>query len=89
VRLEKIDGAQPISMRGAGDYLALQNRTLILSGVGTYRMDPSHIMVFDVKSGERTIVAKLKTVKVNYAVSTEGMLAVVDGDVLRVFDGKE
>ncbi|HZU30421.1 MAG TPA: hypothetical protein VFB79_04860 [Candidatus Angelobacter sp.] len=89
VPLPEIDGDNPISMLGAADYLALENKSLILSGVGKYRMEPSHILVFDVRTGERTMVAKLKTIKAMYTVSKEGMLAVVDSDVLRVFDGKE
>jgi hypothetical protein len=73
------------STAGADHYLALETEKPVSSLYAMPYMQPSQLQVYDLNSGERTLSVKLQNSAVSYAVSTQGVLAVVDGDALRVY----
>lgn len=66
---------------GADHYFAVE----FLKLQGLQHLRPTRIQVYDLKSGELTIPVRLENDSVSYALSPEGLLAVVDGDVLKLY----
>lgn len=73
------------SVASADHYLATETAEFAPSINWRPGMQPSEIQVYDLESRANTMSVKPKTSSVAYAVSTEGILAVVDGDVLKVY----
>jgi hypothetical protein len=73
------------SVAGADHYLAVETDKAVASLYAPPYMQPAQIQVYDLNSGERTLSVKLRSSAVRYAVSTQGVLAVVDGDRLSVY----
>jgi hypothetical protein len=73
------------SVAGADHYLAIETAEFVQAINGLPGMQPSEIQVYDLESRENTMSVKAKTPSVAYAVSTEGVLAVVDGNGLKVY----
>lgn len=76
------------SVAGADHYLAIEtvDATPGLYGLSKFPfLEPSQIMVYDLNSRRRILAVKIKSSVVKYAISSDGVLAVVDGDVLRVY----
>jgi len=73
------------SVAGADHYLAVETDKAVASLYAPPYMQPAQIQVYDLNSGERILSVKLRSSAVRYAVSTQGVLAVVDGDRLSVY----
>jgi len=70
------------SVAGADHYLAVEMEKPLSEMV---YQQPSQVQVYDLNSGQRILSVKLRNSAVRYAVSTQGVLAVVEGDMLRVY----
>ncbi|HEV3317166.1 MAG TPA: hypothetical protein VG488_09370 [Candidatus Angelobacter sp.] len=73
----------PLRVAGSGNYLAVEFHSL--PNIHNSKSKPSHIDLFDLKSGARLIALSLQKNAVYHDVSAQGSLAVVEGDTLRVF----
>lgn len=74
---------------GSGDFLAVESEEYVMHPLKPQGFEPAHVRVYDLKSQEQIISAKLETLRTFFAVSPEGLLAVVDSDVLKVYEAKE
>ncbi len=78
------------AVAGAGDRLAVlfERRVMMTATSGNVPIfvnQPSHIDIFELKTKNREMSATIHSDKIYYAVSAQGLLAVVDGSVLEVF----
>jgi hypothetical protein len=78
------------AVKGTGDRLAvlLERRVMMTATSGNVPIfvnQPSRVDVFDVRTRNRELSSSVRSDKVYYAVSGQGILAVVDGTVLEVF----
>jgi hypothetical protein len=73
------------SVAGAEHFVAIETDRPTSSLYELGPMQPSQIQVYDLNSGERTLSVKLTKPMLSYALSTEGLLATVEGDVLRMY----
>lgn len=74
-----------VSVAGAGHYLAIESEEYAAPVNRSPGTESSHIEVYDLTSRKKMMSAKLETKAVFYAVSKDGLLAVVDGDRLAVY----
>jgi hypothetical protein len=75
----------PVGIANAGNYFAVEFFYPPDIHNSQSRNRPSHLDIFDLKSGARLISLSLQTSTVYYDVSAQGLLAVLEGDTLRVF----
>jgi len=73
------------SVAGADQYLALETNEYVVPADRPPSWQPSGIQVYDMRSHERIAFAKIKKPNVRYALSPEGLLAVLDGDELKLY----
>jgi hypothetical protein len=74
------------SANGADYYLATGTAKYALSTDGRPLIKPLSIEVYDLRSRERIMTVKLERRAVYYALSAQGLLAVIDGDTLKVYE---
>ena len=65
--------------------LAVEIEELVAPAGSPAGIEPGHIDVYDLNSREQVMSVKLETKAVYYAVSKDGLLAVVDGGELKVY----
>jgi hypothetical protein len=75
-----------VSVAGADQYLAVQTDEFVEPVDKPPSWQPSGIQVYDLKSRERIAFAKVRKDAVCYAISPEGLLAVLEGDVLKLYE---
>jgi hypothetical protein len=73
----------PIRVDGSGNYFAIEFSSL--PTIHDSKIKPSHIDLFDLKSGAHLIGLSLQKNTVYHDVSAQGSLAVLEGDTLRMF----
>ncbi|HLY99514.1 MAG TPA: hypothetical protein VKT33_10685 [Candidatus Angelobacter sp.] len=72
------------SVASAGHYMAARFDRRMLSD-SQFRTRPLHIDVFDLNSRQRVTTVNLEKAVVTYDISSQGELAVIDGDTLRLY----
>ena len=77
------------SVFGADDYLALERDEMVTPIHGRPYREPSRIEVYNLKSSQRVVSARVESNVSRYAVSAKGVLAIVEGDALKVFQPQE
>ncbi len=75
----------PVGVANSGNYFAVEFFYLPDIHNSQSKGRPSHLDLFDLKGGSRLISLSLQTSTVYYDVSAQGLLAVVEGDTLRMF----
>ena len=73
------------SIAGADRYLAVETNEYVVPANRPPSWQPSGIQIYDMKSHERVAFARIRKPNVRYALSPDGLLAVLDGDDLRLY----
>ena len=77
------------SVAGADHSLAVEISEFDVPTARLPGMEPAQIDVYDLITREKTMSVKVEAASVNYAVSKDGLLAVVDGDTLAVYEAQK
>jgi hypothetical protein len=73
------------SVAASDHYLAVEKDEYVEPVDRPPSWQPSGIQVYDLQSGKSIVSAKVKKRAIRYALSAEGLLAVLDGDVLKLY----
>jgi hypothetical protein len=73
------------SVAAADHSLAVEVSEFVVPVARLPGMEPTRIDVYDLNTGEKRMSVKVEARNVNYAVSKDGLLAIVDGDGLAVY----
>jgi hypothetical protein len=78
------NGGYFFSVKGGSRYVAIMTAELGMTPLGA-SMQPRTIELYDLQSRERVASVKLEKTSATFALSAEGLLAVVDGDEVKLY----
>ncbi|HEY6249419.1 MAG TPA: hypothetical protein VI685_05635 [Candidatus Angelobacter sp.] len=73
------------AVAGGSHYIAIRTDEYAMAPFGMSGSQPVRIELYDLQSWERVASVKVQKAVVDYALSSEGLLAVVDGDEVRLY----
>lgn len=80
-----VAGEYFVSVAGGSRYLAVLTGAYGIPTFGGANSQPSSIELYDLQSREKAASVRVQTAVVNYALSDQGLLGVVDGDEVRLY----
>lgn len=79
------NGEYPTSVKSGGHYVAVMTAEPRMVAIGVAGMQAGRIELYDLQSREHVASIKVEKSAVSYALSPEGLLAVIDGDDVKLY----